>query len=136
MIGEILVHYHHRHFDAVEIALGVHKHTHDDEGGSYKKDYWDITPKFVEKLADLLSLNDVLPVTVYAPYADKYKTDIVKDAVRLKVPFHKTWTCYKPVENDLGGFEPCRVCEACVERQNAGDNVGVHDINNYMIFPS
>jgi 7-cyano-7-deazaguanine synthase len=136
MIGEILAHYHHRHFDAVEIALGIHKHTNAKEGGAYEKDYWDITPQFAEKLTELLSLNNVIPVSLYTPYVDSYKVDIVKDAIKLKVPIHSTWTCYDPKENDLGGFEPCGVCESCVERQNAGIQAGFENINDYIIFPS
>ncbi len=109
----------------VKIGLGVHKHTE-------YKNYWDISPEFVQRLNYLLKLNDCVVVSMYAPYADKTKDQIVKDAIKLKVPILKTWTCYSPVlENN--NYRPCLTCEACIERQKAGDLAGYPEINNYSI---
>jgi 7-cyano-7-deazaguanine synthase len=114
----------------IRIGLGIHKHT------QYDRDYWDITPEFVNRLNHLLSLNDCMSIEMYAPYSDMTKDEIVKDAVRLQVPYKKTWTCYNPTEasNTLSKvFKPCLKCEACLERQNAGDKAEVPEINNYQI---
>jgi 7-cyano-7-deazaguanine synthase len=114
----------------LKIGLGIHKHT------QYDRDYWDITPEFVNRLNHLLSLNDCMSIEMYAPYSDMTKDEIVKDAVRLQVPYKKTWTCYNPTEasNTLSKvFKPCLKCEACLERQNAGDKAEVPEINNYQI---
>jgi len=110
----------------VKIGLGVHKHT------VYDRDYWDISPEFVKRLNHLLELNDCMLVEMYAPYANQTKDEIVKDAVVLKVPILKTWTCYEPLLI-VNTWLPCHTCEACVERQAAGDKAGYSCINNYAI---
>ncbi len=115
--------------DEVRIGLGVHKHV-------MYKNYWDITPEFVDKLNNVLSLNDNLKISMYAPYANSSKSQIVKDAIRLEVPYKQTWTCYNPVITDIPDgkeYLPCHVCEACVERENAGKLAGIEDINDYFI---
>ncbi len=112
--------------EEVKIGLGIHQHT------MYDRDYWDISPEFVAKLNDLLSLNDCMHVSMYAPYADQTKDEIVRDAISLGVPIKMTWTCYSPVlVKDT--YSPCRECEACIERQAAGDKAGINDINDYSI---
>lgn len=108
----------------VLIGLGIHKHS------EYDRDYWDITPKFVHRLNFLFELNDCMKVRMYAPYKGVYKSEIVKDAVRLGVPYEETWTCYDPLYA-RGIYEPCLECEACIERQAAGTEAGVDNINDY-----
>jgi 7-cyano-7-deazaguanine synthase len=120
----------------IKVGLGVHKHE------TYTKDYWDISPEFVEALDNILNLNDCVDINMYAPYADKFKADIVKDAVKLKVPIFSTWTCYNPQEiilhedkarmQNFIEYQPCMKCEACVERQKAGDEADFPNINNYI----
>ncbi len=110
----------------IKIGLGVHKHT------QYDRDYWDISPEFVRKINEVFALNDCIDVSMYAPYADKTKDEIVKDAIGLGVPIELTWTCYDPQEVN-GVFLPCHVCEACVERQTAGDKASYPHINDYEI---
>ena len=57
---------------SVALGLGIHKHS-----DVYARDYWDISPEFAYRLQNLLELNDVVEVELYAPYAHKYKKDIV-----------------------------------------------------------
>jgi len=124
MIGEIIAL---DKYDAIKVGLGIHKHQ------TYSRDYWDITPQFAKTFDALLSLNDCANIEIYAPYVNKYKSAIVSDAVgSLNVPWEYTWTCYNPIiENDVA--RPCGICEACVERQQAGENAGVSNINSYSI---
>ncbi len=110
----------------VKIGLGIHKHT------TYGRDYWDITPEFVNKLNDLLALNDCMKVSMYAPYAKVTKDQIVLDSINLGVPMELTWTCYDP-QLVNGIYLPCHKCEACVERQTAGDKASYPHINEYEI---
>ncbi len=111
----------------VKIGLGIHKHT------TYaSRDYWDITPEFVDKLNELFELNDCMRISMYAPYASVTKDQIVLDGIRLGVPMDKTWTCYDPIFVN-GIYLPCHKCEACIERQAAGDKAGKTDINDYEI---
>jgi len=120
----------------LRIGLGVHKHLE-------YKNYWDITPEFVKRVNKVLKLNDAIKVRMYAPYVELTKEDIIQDAINLKVPVLLTWTCYDPQETILevnrehmrvfSEFHPCEKCEACVERQKAGNKVGLSDINAYVI---
>jgi 7-cyano-7-deazaguanine synthase len=120
----------------VKVGLGVHKHK------EYDRDYWDISPTFVEKLNEVFALNDCVKIGMYAPYANSYKKDIVSDAIKLNVPIFSTWTCYDPqtivLEEDkirnkqYVEYQPCLICEACIERQKAGEEVNFPNINNYV----
>ncbi len=120
----------------IKIGLGIHQHT------QYDRDYWDITPEFVKRLNYLFELNDCIKVSMYAPYADQTKADIVKDAVKMEVPIFLTWTCYNPIKEILEEnptqrmnfveYLPCLKCEACVERQKAGDEADMPNINSYI----
>lgn len=138
MVGEIICFS--EDIDELYVGIGVHKHSSD----SYKKDYWDITPAFVEKLNEVMKLNDGIQSQIYAPYASDFKEAIVRDAIDLDVPYKDTWTCYDPKitgidlseENQEGSYtlyEPCLKCEACLERQIQGEKAGVDDINDYEI---
>ncbi len=110
----------------IKIGLGIHKHE------TYTRDYWDISPEFVSRLNDLFKLNDCMAVEMYAPYAKKTKDEIVRDAIRLGVPYKLTWTCYSPILV-ADSYLPCHVCEACIERQKAGEKAGIKDINDYEV---
>ena len=132
MIGELIC-ISSKEYSELAIGIGVHKHSE----AAYKKDYWDITPMFIEKINEVVKLNDALNVSIFAPYADKFKEDIIKDAVELDVPYHLTWTCYNPkyqnIVNEIITVTPCGVCEACIERELQGQKAGVDDINDYFV---
>lgn len=118
-------------YSELYLGLGIHKHSE-----IYKRDYWDISPSFAEKFQQLVTLNDNVKVQVYSPYADKYKSEIVKDSVELGVPIHLTWTCYNPVSTDDKTFRPCLTCEACLERSTQAfeyDHQVEAFINNYSV---
>lgn len=112
----------------IMIGLGIHKHTE-------YKNYWDITPAFAERLQSLLYLNDAVEIALYTPYVSCTKADIIKDAIKFNVPYHNTWTCYDPkitpIGNDLYRIQPCKICEACIEREKGGKEAGITDINDY-----
>ncbi len=128
VIGEIIALA--KNYDEVYVGLGVHKHS--EEAYGEHRDYWDITPNFIEKLKELLALNDVKKIEVFAPFVDITKDEVVRRGIRLKVPFNKTWTCYNPkIENGIA--KPCLECEACKERALAGKRAKVDSINKYSI---
>jgi len=120
-------------YDEVFIGMGIHKHS--EEAYGENKDYWDITPEFAQKFQELLSLNDVKKVSLWVPFVDNTKSDIVEEMIKLNVPYKKTWTCYDPKDTD-DGYYPCLKCEACVERKLAGDAKGIIDINDYKVIKS
>jgi len=118
-------------YNEVNIGLGIHEHSKEAYGEH--KDYWDITPEFAKRLSNLLTLNDVKTIKLFTPFVNKTKAEIVKRVLELKIPYKLTWTCYDPQKKGLDIYIPCGKCEACIERELAGKEAGVDDINQYSI---
>ena len=64
-------------------------------------------------------------ISLYTPFLEKTKAQIVEEGARLKVDFINTWSCYK------GGEIHCGRCGTCVERREAFHIAGVVDPTNY-----
>ncbi|MGB2705731.1 MAG: 7-cyano-7-deazaguanine synthase QueC [Candidatus Omnitrophota bacterium] len=60
-------------------------------------------------------------IKIYAPLLDKKKSEIIKIALRLKVPIELTWSCYK------GGRHPCGICDSCFFRRRAFEELNMED---------
>ncbi|MBI3601450.1 MAG: 7-cyano-7-deazaguanine synthase QueC [Candidatus Omnitrophica bacterium] len=60
-------------------------------------------------------------ISIETPLIRKTKAQIVKLAVKLKVPFQLTWSCYQ------GGRKPCGVCDSCRFRAKGFEEAGVKD---------
>jgi 7-cyano-7-deazaguanine synthase len=56
--------------------------------------YWDASPEFLPTINSVLALNREIRISIEAPLIEMDKADIVKEGIRLKVPFSKTYTCY------------------------------------------
>lgn len=107
------------------ICIGIHKHT------TYKP-YWDITSDFANAVQNVMNLNDAMKVTVATPFVEWTKSDIVKYMIEKNIPYELTWTCYEPqIEGEY--YVPCNVCQACIERENAGTKNKISNINEYII---
>ena len=76
-------------------------------------DYPDTTPEFIEKINELNKVNNYFYIPVYAPFVNKEKYEVVKEAMELNVPIEKTWSCY------IDGEEPCGECFSCKGRKEA-----------------
>ena len=87
--------------------------------------YPDCTPAFFKAAAEALNRGTKRGVTegieVLAPLMRLSKTDIVRLAAKLKVPFELTWSCY------AGGKKPCGHCDSCKLRAKGFAEAGVHD---------
>jgi 7-cyano-7-deazaguanine synthase len=123
-------------FETIALGLGIHKHSTEN----YKKDYWDITPEFAYRLEHLLELNDSVKISIYSPFKEKYKSDIIAKAQEIGLPIYLTWSCYDPIKKNMETtsqktirYEPCHKCEACLERASQAKKIGIYDINNYSI---
>lgn len=118
----------HAYFEGLEettVCIGIHKHT------TYKP-YWDITADFTNAVQNVVSLNNAMKVTVATPFIDWTKSDIVKYMVEKEIPYELTWTCYEPqIEGEY--YVPCKKCQACVERENAGIENNLKNVNKYRI---
>lgn len=103
--------------EAEEVWYGAHSGDH--------AIYPDCRPEFVEKMNDVATIANFSPVTIFAPYLYKDKSDILKDGIRMGLDYSNTWTCYK------GREKACGKCGACVERLEAFGKLGVIDPLEY-----
>ncbi|MFH1752616.1 MAG: 7-cyano-7-deazaguanine synthase QueC [Candidatus Omnitrophota bacterium] len=60
-------------------------------------------------------------ISIEAPLLLKTKGDIVKVAESLRVPYSRTWSCYR------GGKRPCGQCDSCVLRKKGFVEAGLAD---------
>jgi 7-cyano-7-deazaguanine synthase len=89
--------------------------------------YPDCRPAFVDafRAMQACALEGMWEVQLYAPFVGFTKADIVREGMRLGVPYEKTWSCYK------GGEIHCGRCGTCVERREAFHLAGVPDPTVY-----
>jgi len=88
--------------------------------------YPDCRPEFLASYQDSLKKGmkqgvEGKAVKIFTPLLNKTKAQIIKIGVKLKVPYHMTWSCYK------GGSRPCGECDSCILRQKGFDSAGVID---------
>jgi len=104
---------------AQRVALAVH-------GGDHFI-YPDCRPEFIAQFAKMetLALGKEPPIKLYTPYLYISKGEVAKQAVKYKVPLHKTWSCYK------GGEIHCGRCGTCVERLEAIAYAQAPDLTPY-----
>ena len=60
-------------------------------------------------------------LTIEAPFVKWTKKDVVREGLRLHVPYELTWSCYE------GGDKPCGKCGTCLDRAAAFAANGVKD---------
>ena len=91
--------------DANAIALGVHLGDH--------AMYPDTRKEYIKALDSLVYLASDRKVEVLTPFVNTDKIGIVREGLKLKIPYELTRTCYKN--------QPfaCAKCPACVERLEA-----------------
>lgn len=88
--------------------------------------YPDCRNEFADAMAAAIRLADWNSVELIRPFVDWTKADIVRRGHELKVPFGRTWSCYK------GGSQHCGRCGTCIERREAFDLAGVDDPTPYV----
>lgn len=87
-------------FNIPDVFIGANK----DDFRSFP----DCRAEFVNAFSE--AQRAALGVSVYAPFLDWTKVDIVEWGIQNQVPFDDTWSCYE------GGKEQCGRCDACKER--------------------
>ncbi len=90
-----------------EIWYGAHA---DDAAGQA---YADCSLTFVKAMNKAINIGTYGLVKVVAPFVKKNKAAIVKEGLRLEVPYHLTWSCYN------GGEKACGKCGTCIDRLEA-----------------
>jgi len=87
--------------------------------------YPDCRNEFADALDATIRLADWREVSLYRPFVDYAKADLVKLGAELGVPFEKTWSCYKGLDLHCGR------CGTCIERREAFHLAGIHDPTYY-----
>lgn len=87
--------------------------------------YPDCRNEFADALDATIRLADWREVSLYRPFVDCAKADLVKLGAELGVPFEKTWSCYKGLDLHCGR------CGTCIERREAFHLAGIHDPTYY-----
>jgi 7-cyano-7-deazaguanine synthase len=105
------------HFDTVAYAAHAGDHTI----------YPDCRPEFATAMDQALKLCDWNTVSLYRPFVQLSKHDLVRKGKELGVPFEKTWSCY------AGNDKHCGKCGTCVERKEAFELVGLLDPTEYKV---
>jgi len=80
----------------------------------------DNSEQFVKRVNDYLELSTLSDVAIWAPTQHMDKTDIVREGIRLGVPWHYMWSCY------TGGDSLCGQCESCLRLLRAFKGAGVN----------
>ena len=88
--------------------------------------YPDCRPEFFKAYQTMLAKGSKTGVEgkairVYTPLVRKTKAQIIKMGLKLKVPYHLTWSCYQ------GGRRPCGKCDSCLLRQRGFETIKVED---------
>lgn len=101
--------------DCDVIYYGAHS---DDAAGNA---YPDCSSVFNDAMSKAIYEGSGRKLKIAAPFVDWTKKDVVKEGLRLKVPYELTWSCYE------GKDKPCGVCGTCIDRKKAFEENGVED---------
>lgn len=97
------------------VYYGAH---HDDWAGDA---YPDCSQAFVDAMGAAIAEGTGGQLRLEAPFVLMSKADIVREGLRLAVPYQLTWSCYE------GGSRPCGKCATCIDRTAAFEANGVVD---------
>jgi 7-cyano-7-deazaguanine synthase len=89
--------------------------------------YPDCRPQFIEAFQRVIDLGtkDTTKITLFTPFINMTKTDILLEGLRLAVPYEHTWSCYRNEERACGS------CGSCHFRKEAFASVGRRDPIKY-----
>jgi 7-cyano-7-deazaguanine synthase len=83
----------------------------------------DSKPAYIKAMNKVLSqaswLRGKRGPSITTPFERSKKEDVVKLALKLKVPLNLTWSCHR------NGRRPCGKCQGCLDRTRALDVLGV-----------
>jgi 7-cyano-7-deazaguanine synthase len=89
--------------------------------------YPDCRPQFIDAFQKVIDLGtkDTTKITLFTPFIHMTKTDILREGIRLSVPYEHTWSCYR------NEGKACGTCGSCHFRKEAFDAVGIRDPIEY-----
>lgn len=97
------------------IYYGAHS---DDAAGNV---YPDCSGVFNDAIGRAIYEGSGQKLKIEAPFVNWTKKDVVKEGLRLKVPYELTWSCYEGLD------KPCGICGTCIDRAAAFAANGVSD---------
>lgn len=97
------------------VAYGAHS---DDAAGQA---YADCSPEFAEATDKAINIGTYGNISLWRPLIDWNKSEVVREGLKLEVPFDKTWSCYH------GRAKAERDCATCQDRIRAFKLNGVID---------
>lgn len=91
--------------------------------------YPDCRPMFIEAFQKVIDLGtkETTKITLFTPFIHMTKTDILREGIRLGVPYEHTWSCYR------NEGRACGTCGSCHFRKEAFDAVGIRDPIEYEV---
>lgn len=101
------------------VYYGAHQ---DDAAGSA---YPDCSEVFFHSMSQAVYEGSGRALQLEAPFLHCNKAQVVKEGLRLHVPYDLTWSCYE------GGEHPCGRCGTCLDRQRAFEANHVPDSAGY-----
>lgn len=101
--------------DCSYIYYGAHR---DDAAGNA---YPDCSQEFYDSMNQAVYEGSGRVLRIEAPFITWNKAKVVKEGMRLKVPYELTWSCYE------GDELPCGKCGTCIDRQKAFEANGITD---------
>ena len=89
--------------------------------------YPDCRPEFIDAFQKVIDLGtkDTTKITLFAPFIHMTKADILREGIKLGVPYEYTWSCYK------NEGKACGSCGSCHFRKEAFFEVGRKDPTEY-----
>jgi 7-cyano-7-deazaguanine synthase len=89
--------------------------------------YPDCRPQFIEAFQRVIDLGtkDTTKITLFTPFINMTKAEILHEGMRLAVPYEHTWSCYRNEER------ACGTCGSCHFRKEAFASVGKRDPIEY-----
>lgn len=97
------------------IYYGAHS---DDAAGNA---YPDCSDAFNSAMRQAIEIGSGSQLTIEAPFVTYTKADVVREGLRLGVPYELTWSCYE------GNEKPCGKCGTCRDRAAAFAANGIAD---------
>jgi 7-cyano-7-deazaguanine synthase len=89
--------------------------------------YPDCRPQFIEAFQRVIELGtkDTTHIKLFTPFIHMTKTDILREGIKLGVPYVHTWSCYR------NESKACGICGACHFRKEAFAAAGIDDPIEY-----
>lgn len=98
-----------------EVWYGAHA---DDAAGAA---YPDCSIAFLKAINEAIMEGTAGQISVVAPFIRENKAGVVREGLKIKVPYEITWSCYE------GGEKPCGKCGTCIDRIKAFKENGKED---------